>query len=197
MGIVQVDKLRRILSSSQRSSYGLKRCCFTRTPVGKSHINCLTSEEKTRQPYRHNMCLFCAFAVQLHGNQQLEETTSESFNLFMNKMDGPSASQFQRVHLNDIPIIGDLLLLRFLLYDIDFVEANIIGELSRRSVQKHENNVGILSYNIHVCYMINNSAVFQSIRCPNCDTFSNKTPILEQKLSTCSERVKNVGPTNV
>ena len=40
-------------------------------------------------------------------------------------------------------------------------------------------------------------AVFQSFRCPNCDTFFNRTFNLERHLTTCSERVKNVYPKNV
>ena len=55
-------------------------------PLLKNHtINCLTFEENTRQPYNDNLCLFRALALQLHGNQRLEEETSEFFNLFINK----------------------------------------------------------------------------------------------------------------
>ena len=56
-------------------------------------------------------------------------------------MDGLRPFQFQAVHMNDIPIVEDLLLLNNLLYDIDIVEGNIIGERNRRSVKKHENTV--------------------------------------------------------
>ena len=42
-----------------------------------------------------------------------------------------------------------------------------------------------------------NNAVFQSFRCPNCDTFFNKTFNLEQTLTTYSERMKNVYRRNV
>ena len=45
--------------------------------------------------------------------------------------------------------------------------------------------------------MNNSNAVFQSFRCPNCDTFFNRTFNLERNLTTCSERVKNVYPRNV
>ena len=50
-----------------------------------------------------------------------------------------SADQFQGVHMNDIPFVEDLLTLNILLYDIDIVDGNIIGELARRSVQKLRN----------------------------------------------------------
>ena len=167
-------------------------------PLLKNHIiNCLTFEENTRQPYNDNLCLFRALALHMHGNQRLEEETSKLFNLFINKMDGLSADQFQGVHVNDIPTVEDLLTLNIVLYDIDIVDGNIIGELATRSVQKFENTVRLLRYNNHICYVNNINAVLQTFRCPNCDTFFNRTFNLERHLTTCSERVKNVYPKNV
>ena len=167
-------------------------------PLLKNHtINCLTYEENTRQPYNDNLCLFRALALHLHGTQRLEEETSKIFNLFINNMDGLSTDQFQGVHMNDIPIVEDLLTLNILLYDIAIVDGNNIGELPRRSVRKYENTVRLLRYNNHICYVNNINAVFQSFHCPNCDTFFNKTFNLERHLTTCSERVKNVYPRNV
>ena len=93
--------------------------------------NCLTYEENTRQPYNDNLCLFRALALHLHGTQRLEEETSKFFNLFINKMDGLSPNQFQGVHMKNIPTVEDLLTLNILLYDIDFVDGNIIGELAQ------------------------------------------------------------------
>ena len=57
-----------------------------------------------------------------------------------------SANQFQGVHMNDILFVEDLLTLNIVLYDIDIVDGNIIGELARRSVQKYENTVRLLRY---------------------------------------------------
>ena len=99
-------------------------------------ISCLTFEEDTRQPHNDNLCPFRALALHLHGNQRLEEETSKVFNSFVNKNDGLSPNQFNGVHINDIPIVEDLLTLNILLYDIDIVDGNIIEELARRSVQK-------------------------------------------------------------
>ena len=85
-------------------------------PLLKNHtINCLRYEEKTRQSYNNNLCLFCALALHLHGTQRLEEETTKGFKLFINKMDGLSTNQIQRVHMNDIPIVEDLLTLNILL----------------------------------------------------------------------------------
>ena len=76
-------------------------------------------------------------------------------------MDGLSPNQFHGVHMNDIPTVEDLLTLNILLYDIDFVDGNIVGELARRSVQKYENTVRLLWHNNYICYVNNINAVFQ------------------------------------
>ena len=99
--------------------------------------------------------------------------------------------------MTDIPTVEDLLTLNILLYDVDFVDANIVGELARRSVLNYENTVRLLRYNNHICYINNIKVVFQSFRFPNCDTFFNETFNLERHLTTYSERKKNAYPRNV
>ena len=114
---------------------------------------------------------FFALALHLYGTEQLEDETSKIFSLFNEKMDGLRANQFQGVLMNDILTIGDLLTVAILMYDIDMVDGNFIGELASRSVQKKENTVRVLRYNNHTCYVSNINAVLQSFCCPNCDTF--------------------------
>ena len=46
--------------------------------------------------------------------------------------------------MNDIPIVDNLLTLNILLYYIDIVDGNIIGERAGRSVQNYENTVRLL-----------------------------------------------------
>ena len=55
----------------------------------------------------------------------------------------------------------------------------------------------LLRYNNLKSYVNNIHAVFQSFRCPDCDTFFNTTFNLQQILTICSDWVKNVYPTNV
>ena len=59
------------------------------------NMNCLTFERNTRQPYKENLCLFRALALDLHGNEKLEEETSKIFNLFLNNSGEGDLSQFQ------------------------------------------------------------------------------------------------------
>ena len=58
---------------------------------------------------------------------------------------------FQVVHMIDIPKVEEMLHLNICLYDIDFVDGELIGELCRRSIQKYEKSVKVLRYNSHIC----------------------------------------------
>ena len=176
---------------------GCKNAVLREPLLRNGTINCLTFEESTREPYNDNLCLFRALVLHLHGTQRLDEETSNLCIFLIKKMDGLSPNQFQGVHMNDIPIVEDLLTLSILLYDIEIVDANIVGEHARRSVQKYQNTVRLLRHNNHICYVNNINAVFQSFRCTNCDTFFNRTFNLERHSTTCGERVKNVYPRNV
>ena len=122
---------------SQTCSNGWRNAVSLKLPLRNGSINCLRYEENTRQPYNDNLCLFRALALHLLGTQQLEEETSNLFNLFIIELDGLGADYFQGVHMNDIPIVEGLLTLNILLCDIDIVDGNIIGDLARRSVQKY------------------------------------------------------------
>ena len=161
------------------------------------NVNCLTFAENTKQPYNDNCCLFRALALHLDGNQRLEEETSQNFNLFLNNSEEGDPSKFQGVHWNDIPKVEEMLQLNIFLYDIDFVDGELIGGLARRSIQKYDNSVKLLRYNNHICYVNNLNVLFKAFRCTTCDTFFSKTGNLERHLVTCSDRVKHIYPKNV
>ena len=160
-------------------------------------VNCFTFEKNTLQPYNDNLSLFRALALHLHGNKRLEEETSKIFNLFLNNSKKGDVSKFQGVLLNDISKVEHLLKLNIFLYDIDFVDGELIGELCRRSIQKYEKSVKPLRYNNHICYVNNINALFKAFRCTTRDTFFSKTGNLERHLVTCSDRVKHIYPKNV
>ena len=67
----------------------------------------------------------------------------------------------------------------------------MIGELVRRSVGKHSNTVGLIRYNINVCYVSNVNALFEAYRCPSSDKFFNEAENLESSTSY-KERVKHI-----
>ena len=108
------------------------------------NVDCFTFEKNTLQPYIDNLCLFIALALHADGNKKLEEETSEIFNLFLNNSEERDVSNFQGVRLNDIRKVEDLLQLNIFLYDKDFVDGELIGELCRRSIQNNEKSVKLL-----------------------------------------------------
>ena len=183
MRALQVQNFFLFAASLKNVPMGCKDAVLPELLLESHTINSLTFEENTRQPNNDNLCLFRGLALHLHGNQRLEEETSKVFNSFINKMDGLSPNLFKENHLNDFPFIECLLTLNILPYDIDIVDGNIIGELARRSVQKYDNIVRLLRYKNHICYVSNINTVFQSFRCPICDTFFSRTLNLEQHIN--------------
>ena len=161
------------------------------------NVNCLTFEKNARQPYKDNLCLLRALALHLHDNEKLEEETSKIFNIFLNNRWEGDPSKFQGVHMTDIPKLEDLLQLNIFLYDLDFVDGELIGELCRRSFQKYEKSVKILRNNNHICYVNNINALFKAFRCTTCDTIFSKTGNLKRNSVTCSDRVKHLYPKNI
>ena len=161
------------------------------------NVNCLTFEKNTRKLYNDNLCLFRAVDLHLFGNERLEEETSKIFNLFLNNCGEADPSKFQGVHMTDIPKVEEQLQLNIFLYDIGFVNGELIGELARSSIQKFEKSVKLLRYNNHICYVSDMKSHFKSFCCSTCDTIFSKTGNLERHLITCSERVKHIYPKNV
>ena len=114
-------------------------------PLTKNHTgDCRTYEENTRKPYKDNLPLFRALAFQLHGNGGLVDETSKMFTLFLEKIVPTTPATFQGKFLNEILIAEDLVQVNIFLYDLDFFDGVMIGELARRNVGKHFNSVGLL-----------------------------------------------------
>ena len=176
---------------------GCKDAILPESLLRNRSINCLTFEKKTRKPYNDNLCLFRALALHLHGNERLEEETSKLFNLFFVNSTNPDPSKFQGVCMDDIPSVEDIVSINIFIYDIDFIDGAMVGELARRSIKKYEKNVQLLRYNSPICYVDNINALFKAFRCPTCDTYFQKTGNLERHLVRCSERVKHIYPKNV
>ena len=107
---------------------GCKDTVWPEPLLRNCNVKCLTYEKSTLKPYNDNLCLFRALALHLHGNQKLEEETSKIFNFFLNNIEERDPSNFQCVHMTDIPKVEDLLHFNIFLYDIDFVDGELIGE---------------------------------------------------------------------
>ena len=160
-------------------------------------INCHTYEHNSKKPYKNNLSLSRALALHLHGNERLEEETSKLFNLFLVNSTNPNPSKFQGVCMDDIPSAEDIVAIKNFVYDIDFIDGAMVGELARRSIKKYEKNVQLIRYNSHICYVDNINALFKAFRCSTCDTFFQKPGNLEFHSVRCSERVKHIYPKNM
>ena len=66
-----------------------------------NHVNCLISNQDTKQPYNDNLCLFRALAVHLHGTTGLETSTSKIFNDFLEKS-GCDPKQFRELKSEEL-----------------------------------------------------------------------------------------------
>ena len=154
---------------------GCKDCVLTEPLLKNQNVNCLTCEKNTRKPYSDNLCLFRAVDLHLFGNERLEEETSKIFNLFLNNCGEADPSKFQGVHMIDIRQKEEMLKLKIFLYDIDFVDGELIGELTRRSIRKFEKSLNLLRYNNHICYVNDMNSFLKSFRCITCETIFSKT----------------------
>ena len=143
---------------------GCKNTVLPEPLLRNCNVNFLTFERNTSQPYNDYLCVFRAVALHLIGNGRLEEETSKIFNHSLNSCGERDPSKFQGVHMTDIPKVEEMLQLHIFLYDIDFVDGELIGELTRRSIQKFENSVKRLCYNNHICYVSDMNFFSQSIR---------------------------------
>ena len=99
--------------------------------------------------------------------------------------------------MDDIPFVEDTVVINIFIYDIDFIDDPMVGELARRSIKKYEKSVQLIRYKSHISYVDNIYAPFEAFRCPTCDTYFQKTGNLERHLVRCSERVKHIYPKNV
>ena len=176
---------------------GCKDAILTESLLKSRTGNCLIYEQNIKKPYKDKFCLFRAPALYLHGNERLEEGTSKVFNLFLINSTNPDPFMFQGVCMDDILSVEDIVGINTFIYDIDLIDGAMVGELARRSIKRYEQNVQLILYNSHTCYVNNIHALFKAFRCPTCDTYFQKTIDLERHLVRCSERVKHIYPKNV
>ena len=112
---------------------------------------CLTFEENTRKLYNSTCYLFRALALLLHGNEGLEEETSDLFILFLKKTGGTSPGNLRGVCMEDTAAVAEIVQAYICFYGTGIVDGSMIGELAKRSVGKYSFTVRLLRYNSHIC----------------------------------------------
>ena len=101
---------------------GCKDTVLPEPLLKNQNVNRPTDEQNTKKPYKEYLCLFRALVLHLHGNESLEEETFKTFNLSLNNCGEGDPSNFQGVHMTDIPKVEEMLQLNIFPYDIDFVD---------------------------------------------------------------------------
>ena len=158
-------------------------------------VNCLVSNGHN-EPYNDNLCLFRAIAIHLCGSVDVEPNATKIFHSFVTA-NGCDPESFTGVSFDQIPIIEELIKQNIFIYDFDIEDGELIGELVRRSVERYDENIKLLRYNNHICYVNDINKFFKKFRCPSCDVFFNHSGHFKRHLKTCKERVKNVYPRGV
>ena len=142
-----------------------------RTKKNKT-VNCLTFEENTRKAYLDILCLFRALALPLHGIGKLEEETSKTFYLFLEKYGRISSSNFSRFLHERFSYCGRLGSSKHLPVWHKLYGWVLIGELTRRGIAEFPDTVHLIRYNSQICYVYDIIVLFKAYLCPSCDFFS-------------------------
>ena len=153
-------------------------------------VYCLLSNGHD-EPYNDNLCLFRAIANHLFGSVDVE---LQAIKIFHNFVTASGCDPYTGVSFDQIPIIEELIKQKIFIYDFDIEDGEIIGELVRRSVERYDENVKLLRYNNHICYVNDTNKFFKRFRCPSCDVFFNHSGHFNRHMKTCKERVKNIYP---
>ena len=85
--------------------------------------------------------------------------------------------------------VGNAIKHSIFIYDIDIEDGDFGGELARRSVEMYENNI--------ILQLYNNQHIFQTIRCPHCDTFIKRADNFHRHVKSCKQRIHHVYPKSV
>ena len=127
-------------------------------------VNFLTYEKNTKKPNKDNLCLFRALALDLHGNERLEEETSKLFNISLFNITNREPLKLQGVCMDDIPSVEDIKGFNIFIYDIDLIDGTMVRELARRSIKNYEKNVQLIRYSSHIRYKDNIHALLKAFR---------------------------------
>ena len=182
---VFADLLKHILEVARTMFY--PNLCWEAAQPTASRI------KKIQDSRLRTTCVFFVLLINISTEINDWKRNFHFFNFFFNGMDGLewcSISFKTDNRMDDILFVEFLLTLNVLLYDIDFVDGNFIGELARRSVQEHKKLLQPLRYNNLLWNMCNVNVVFLFSRCHKVDTFFNRTFSWEGHLTGCNDCVK-------
>ena len=56
----------------------------------------------------------------------------------------------------------------------------------------YENNINLLRYNNHICYVDDINTFFKRFRCPSCDTFIKRAGNFHRHVKSCKDRIQHI-----
>ena len=113
-------------------------------------MNCLISN-KDKETYKDHLCLFRALVIYVKGTNDLDSHTSRYFTEFVSKS-GNYPKIFCGVSEEDLPVVEEIIQRNIFKYDFDIQEAEYVGELARRSIDRLDTTVKLLRFNNHIFY---------------------------------------------
>ena len=125
-------------------------------------VNCLLSN-KDEQPFKDDLCLFCALTMFLHGHSNLNAHTSQLFTEFISKS-GYNPKKFLGVTIDGSPLVEIIVERNIFNYNFDVQEREYVGELARRSIGKFQKTVKLLTFNNHIIHTKDIDSFFKCFR---------------------------------
>ena len=61
----------------------------------------------------------------------------------------------------------------------------------------YENNINLLRYNNHICYVDDINTFFKRFHCPNCETFIKRAGNFHRHVKSCKYRIQHIYPKSV
>ena len=140
--------------------------------------------------------MFRAVAVHLYGSAKLETNAAKVFSDFLHES-GHDAINFRGVSMDHLVFAENAIKHNFFINDIDVEGGDFVGELARRNIDMYDNNINLLRYNNHICYVDDINTFFKRFRCPNCDNFIKRAGIFQRHVKSCKDRIQHVYPKSV
>ena len=161
----------------------------------RSDVNCLVTNGYG-ETYKDYLCLFRPVAVHFYGSVELETNEAKLFSDFLHEA-GHDAIIFRGVSMDHLVFVENAIKRNIFLYDIDIEDGDFVGEFARRSTEMYENNINLLRYNNHICYVDDINTFFKRFRYPNSKTFIRRAGNYHHHVKSCKDRIQHVYPKSV
>ena len=146
-GVYKLAKLNVFASLLKDVPMGCKDAAFSEPLLKKKAESTVSCSNRLQDSRITTTCLFSCSCTPFERKSRVARRNFENLQLKIQSNWLTQPQSVQWVQMNGSPIIEDLLTLNIPLNEINIVDNNIIRELARRRVQKHEKILQLLRYN--------------------------------------------------